>query len=171
MLPSVWRSLVDHSVTRSHPNKAVDVFANQTSKGRLASARSTHVGSAPSSGFRKAVAGNGSAWVSCFWTLAGYAASVVGAPCRSGSYSSPLTHSRCNSTANFRATATAARFFAFFPPRSHSRSPYRRKSVSAPNGPQIYWALPTRSQRSIPSPALLIRKLRLAVPGILLRGH
>ena len=31
--------------------------------------------------------------------------------------------SRCSKTASFRATATAALFFAFFPPRSHSRSP------------------------------------------------
>ena len=70
----------------------------------------------------------------------GYAASptsAVGAPCRNGSYTSPLIHSRCNSTGNFRATATAARFFAFFPPLSHTRSPYRRKSVSGPNGPRI----------------------------------
>jgi hypothetical protein len=41
---------------------------------------------------------------------------------RSGSYTSPLTHMQCSQTASFRATATAARFFAFFPPRSHSRS-------------------------------------------------
>ena len=56
--------------------------------------------------------------------------------------------------ARFRATATAARFFAFFPPRSHSRNPYRRKSVSGPNGPKIYCALPTSSLRTIVSPAL-----------------
>ena len=72
------------------------------------SAPSTHVGSAPSSGFPNAIAFNGSACVACFLTLAGYAASAVCAPWRSGSYTSPLTHSRCNSTANFRATATAA---------------------------------------------------------------
>src|SRR5215469_7824851 len=81
--------------------------------------------------------GIGSALVAYFLALAGYAASAVGAPWRNGSYTSPLIHSRCNSTANFRATATAARFFAFFPPLSHSRSPYRRKSVSGPNGPRI----------------------------------
>src|SRR5215467_9503436 len=37
----------------------------------------------------------------CFLRLAGYAASptsAVGAPCRNGSYTSPLIHSRCNST-------------------------------------------------------------------------
>jgi hypothetical protein len=75
----------------------------------------------------------------CF-ALACYAASwavTAGRPLRNGSYTSPLTHSRCSNTANFRATATAARFFAFFPPRSHSRSPYRRKSVSGPNGPKM----------------------------------
>ena len=58
--------------------------------------------------------------------LVGYAASrsvVAGGAWRNGSYTSPLTHSRCSNTASFRATATAARFFAFFPPRSHSRSP------------------------------------------------
>ena len=91
----------------------------------------------PSYGSLNAATGNGSALVACSLPLAGYAASAVGAPCRSGSYTSPLTHSRCNSTANFRATATAARFFAFFPPRSHNCSPYRRKSVSGPNGPRI----------------------------------
>jgi hypothetical protein len=91
----------------------------------------------PSSGFLNAVAGNGSALLVCFLPLACYAASAVGAPSRSGSYTSPLTHGRCNSTANFRATATAARFFAFFPPRSHNCSPYRRESVSGPNGPRI----------------------------------
>jgi len=69
--------------------------------------------------------------------LAGYAAAAIGADRagRSGSYTSPLTHNRCSKTASFRATAIAARFFAFFPPRSHSRNPYRRKSVSGPNGP------------------------------------
>jgi hypothetical protein len=63
----------------------------------------------------------------------------------SGSYTSPLTHSRCSKTASFRATATAARFFAFFPPRSQSRSPYRRRSVSGPNGPKIYCYAITKS--------------------------
>jgi hypothetical protein len=71
----------------------------------------------------------------------GYAAAacpvVAHMPWRSGSYTSPHTQSRCSRTASFRATATAALFFAFFPPRSHNRSPYRRKSVSGPNGPKI----------------------------------
>ena len=47
----------------------------------------------PSSGFLNAVAGNGSALVACLLPLAGYAASAVGAPWRSGSYNSPLIHS------------------------------------------------------------------------------
>src|SRR6266849_10235691 len=59
---------------------------------------------------------------------------------RKGSYTSALTHSRCNYTANFRATATMARFFPFFPPRSASFSPQRRKSLSAPNGPRMWCA-------------------------------
>jgi hypothetical protein len=52
--------------------------------------------------------------------------------------------------------ATTAFFFAFFPPRSQSRSPCRRMSVSGTNGPKIYCAIPSSSLRSIPSPALLI---------------
>jgi len=40
-----------------------------------------------------------------------------------GWYTSPVTHSLCRSTASFRATATSARFFAFFPPRSASSNP------------------------------------------------
>src|SRR6202011_3215112 len=81
---------------------------------------------------------------------------VADVPWRSGSYTSPLTQRQCSKTASFRATATAALFFAFFPPRSQSRSPYRRKSVSDPNRPKIYCALPTSSLRSIVSPVLLI---------------
>jgi hypothetical protein len=56
---------------------------------------------------------------------------------RNGSYTSPLTHNRCSSTANFRATATTARFFAVFPPRAESFRPQRRKSLSSPNGPKM----------------------------------
>jgi len=65
------------------------------------------------------------------------AAAAIGADIAlcSGSYSSPLTQRQCSQTASFRATATAALFFAFFPTRSQSRSPYRRNSVSGPNGP------------------------------------
>ena len=37
----------------------------------------------------------------------------------------------------FRATATDARFLAFFPPRWQSFIPNRRKSVSGPNGPRM----------------------------------
>ena len=55
---------------------------------------------------------------------------------RNGSYTSPLTHNRCSSTASFRATATTARFLAFFPPRAESFRPQRRKSRSSPKGSQ-----------------------------------
>jgi len=76
---------------------------------------------------------------------------------RNGSYTSPVTtQSRCSKTASLRATPTATLFFAFFPPRSHSRSPCRRKFVSGPNGPKMYCALPTSSLRIILSPALLM---------------
>src|ERR1700680_3558801 len=81
---------------------------------------------------------------------------VADMPWRSGSYTSPLTHRQCSKTASFRATATTARFFALFPPRSQSRNPYRRESVSGPKGPKIYCALPTSSLRTIVSPVLLI---------------
>ena len=67
-----------------------------------------------------------------------YAAAVIAFwVLRNGSYTSPLTHSRCSSTASFRATATTARFLAIFPPRSESFRPQRRKSLSSPNGPKI----------------------------------
>ena len=56
---------------------------------------------------------------------------------RNGSYTSPLTHSRCSSTANFLATATTARFLAFAPPRSDSFRPHLRRSLSSPNGPRM----------------------------------
>jgi hypothetical protein len=46
---------------------------------------------------------------------------------RSGSHTSPLTHNRLSSTANFRATASTARFLAFFPPRSASFRPHLRR--------------------------------------------
>src|ERR1700724_1289274 len=70
---------------------------------------------------------------------AGYAAAAIGTDLAwcSGSYTSSLTPRPWSKTASFRATATAARFLAFFPPRSQSRNPYRRKSVSGPNGPKI----------------------------------
>src|ERR1700747_2492618 len=81
------------------------------------------------------------------WSSAGYAAVVwvIGEndTWPRGSYTSPLIQSRCSKTASFRATATVARFLAFFPPRSHSFFPNRRKSVSGPNGPRMSWALPT----------------------------
>src|ERR1700728_4899763 len=49
----------------------------------------------------------------------------------------PRADSRCSSTASFRATAITARFFPFFPPRSASFSPHRRRSLSCPNGPKM----------------------------------
>jgi hypothetical protein len=54
-----------------------------------------------------------------------------------GSYASPLIQSLCNKTASFRATATTALFFAFFPPRSASFSPHRRRSQSGPKAPRM----------------------------------
>jgi|HubBroStandDraft_3_1064219.scaffolds.fasta_scaffold101814_2 hypothetical protein len=56
---------------------------------------------------------------------------------RSGSYTSPVIHKRCNSTANFRATAITARFLAFFPPRAQMRCPKRRRSLSFLFGPRM----------------------------------
>src|SRR5215469_18047963 len=70
---------------RSHPTKAVDVFANKTSRGwppryqLMLAIRSLLW-------LPECVAGNGSALVACFLPLACYAASAVGAPWRSGSY-------------------------------------------------------------------------------------
>lgn len=52
--------------------------------------------------------------------------------CRNGSYGWPLTSRRCSRTANFRATATTARFLPFLPPVWASRSPRRRRSESTP---------------------------------------
>jgi len=56
---------------------------------------------------------------------------------RSGSYTSPVTHNRCKSTDNFRATAITARFLAFLAPHSQIRRPYRRRSLSLPKGPRM----------------------------------
>ena len=58
-------------------------------------------------------------------TGAGTVASCAacGTAWRNGSYASPLAHRLWSNTASFRATATTARFLAFFPPRSLSRSP------------------------------------------------
>jgi len=85
---------------------------------------------------------NHSSRIPCFLVLlACHQAATAGAivadmPWRSGSYTSPLTQRQCSKTASFRHRYPAL-FFAFFPPRSQSRSPYRRKSVSGPNGPKI----------------------------------
>src|SRR6202043_3910020 len=72
---------------------------------------------------------------------------------RNGSYTSPLTHNRCSSTANFRATATTARFLAFFPPRSESFRPHLRRSLSSPKGPRMYGAPCTIIVRRYRSPS------------------
>ncbi len=90
------------------------------------------------------------------------AAAAIGADIAlcSGSYSSPLTQRQCSQTASFRATATAALFFAFFPPRSQSRSPYRRNSVSGPNGPKMYCA-PPHLPTAVPN---RIQRLRIDPP-------
>jgi hypothetical protein len=69
----------------------------------------------------------------------GYAAAAIGTDLAwcSGSYTSHLAQSRWSNAASFRATATAALFFAFFPPRSQNRSRYRHRAVSGPNGPKM----------------------------------
>jgi hypothetical protein len=151
VLLSLARSFEDLVTIRSHPNKTVDVaFQNFCSS----FARSTHYSLSCIREDSLCIAR-----LALFLAaIGGYAASCAmpAESCRNGSYTSPFIHSRCNNTASFRATATAARFFAFFPPRSQSRSPYRRRSVSGPKGPKIYWALPTNNRRNIISPALLI---------------
>src|SRR5450759_3088103 len=59
--------------------------------------------------------------------------------------------------ANFRATATTARFLPFLPPRSASFRPQRRRSLSAPKGPRIvvralhHPSVPIMSEASSPS--------------------
>ena len=80
VLPSTWRSLKDHRVIRSHPNKAVDVFTNKLLKVCFPLRDQLMLALLPplASGMR--LLGIGSAWVACFLTLAGYAASAVGAP-------------------------------------------------------------------------------------------
>src|SRR5258706_11375630 len=45
--------------------------------------------------------------------------------------------SQLSANPSFRATATTARFLAFFPPRSASFSPHLRRSLSSPNGPRM----------------------------------
>ena len=127
---------MDQHMIRSHPNKAVDVVVCPNS---WIDSGSRFINSGPA-------LRNQSAWIvlslaARFPLPPGWlGCRGVSAPTshwRSGSYTSPLTQRQCSKTASFRATATAALFFAFFPPRSQSRSPYRRKSVSGPNGPKI----------------------------------
>ena len=152
MLLSTLRSWIDQPTTRSHPNKAVHVVPANL----LDSFWFSHINSWLLPRALTCVLGLVYSWlrwrwaarqpVVALWSLAWHGA-VAHIPLR-------LPRAGCSKIASFRATA--ALFFAFFPPRSHRRSPYRRKSVSGPNGPKIYWALPTRSLRSIESPALLI---------------
>jgi hypothetical protein len=59
--------------------------------------------------------------------------------CRNGSYWLPSHHSRCSNTASFRATATAARFLAFLPPR-WAFCPHRFRSVSGPIASEQYFS-------------------------------
>ena len=53
------------------------------------------------------------------------------------SEASPVTHSRCSSTASLRATAISAFLRPARPPRAISRRPKRRRSVSGPKGPRM----------------------------------
>src|SRR6266853_6377582 len=150
--------LLDQALMRSHPNKAVDVVVCQTFSIALGS-RAINACLLLGTAFCKKSLLSDSVFFGSarLGRQAATAGSIVAdMPWRSGSYTSPLTQRQCSKTASFRATATAALFFAFFPPRSQRRSPYRRKSVSGPNGPKIYCALPTSSLRTIVSPVLLI---------------
>ena len=97
----------------------------------------------------------------CLYAAAGIALWLL---LRNGSYTSPLTHNRCNKTASFRATAMMARFFPLFPPRSASFSPQRRRSLSAPNGPRMCCAPCTSRVRRYGSPSLSFGGLRPAKP-------
>jgi hypothetical protein len=47
----------------------------------------------------------------------GQAATDSAEALNNGTYTAPVIHSRCITTASLRATAMTARFFAFFPPR------------------------------------------------------
>src|SRR6516165_3544275 len=66
-----------------------------------------------------------------------YAAAATFLLLRKGSYTSPLTHSRCSNTASFRATAITARFLAFLPPRLQILCPALLRSLSFPCGPNM----------------------------------
>src|SRR6202035_2966072 len=90
---------------------------------------------------------------------------------RRRSYTSPPTHSRCSKTASFRATATTARFFAFFFPLAAIPRPHLFRSVSGPRRLRIYCAHCTSSVRRYPSPSLLIRISGSLFPLWLLFGR
>jgi hypothetical protein len=83
----------------------------------------------------------------------------------------PTVDAAVNNTANFRATATAARSFAFLPSRVHSCSPYRRKSLSGSERPQDIMRAPYQQPPQHSIPRLADSQLRLSVPGILLLGY
>src|SRR3954452_14457653 len=78
----------------------------------------------------------------------------------SGSYTSPVTHNRCNNTASLRATATIAFFlrflFPFFPLFSSFPTPHAFKSLSGAPCRMMQCAPCTRRLRSNRSPFLLI---------------
>src|SRR5215472_16040965 len=117
VLPSMRRSQSDQPTIRSHPNKAVDVTSNQAWRNACLADQQTDLSSG--------------CYAAAVWVIDANEAWPR------GSYTSPLIQSRWSKTASFRATATVARFLAFFPPRSHSFFPNRRKSVSGPNGPRM----------------------------------
>src|ERR1700689_1207040 len=129
-------------MSRSHPNKAVDVVAHQTLPINL--------------GFSVI---NSSLFPSSRLTAILSASSAVGFE---GVFLLGLTLviRQPPPAPSLRTCPGVAAhiplFFAFFPPLSQSRCPYRRKSVSGPNDPKIYCALLTRSLRTIVSPVLLI---------------
>src|SRR5712691_821854 len=90
---------------------------------------------------------------------------------RSGSYTSPHTHNRCSSTANFLATPTIARFLAFLPPRWASFSPQRLRSVSGPRRFRIKCAPCTSNVRRYRSPSLVMRGCGWLCPDSLCLGR
>jgi len=67
-----------------------------------------------------------------FLFLSPYATTFCFSLFRNGSYFAPVFHSTSSRIANFRATATTARFFPRSPPLLPSFSPHRRRSVSGP---------------------------------------
>jgi hypothetical protein len=88
------RDVIERLQAYCYPNKAVDVFAYQNQRSAGLRAINSYWLCAPSFGFPNAVALNGSAW----WPASGpWPATLLPLSARHG------------------VTATAARFFAFFP--------------------------------------------------------